>query len=226
MVLVRLRGDLPDHTLETGHHISAIQNVGFGEGSDIGGPGDTTSTARCGASGQNPSTSPTVSTRAWLTKATSGARTVSGSLASLNPFRRRTRCRADSHRHTVPSSRLSSSSRARAHFLQGSVAAALPARAHTGTRRLAYVTTHRRQPNGERRPYAHSSNSGTSATSHPSGPKSVSSCERRAIRPAHPRRGWSFRGRLRGWSCRSCRPLWRSPRLCRSQPQGRGPWRA
>ena len=36
MVLVRLREDLPDHELEAGHDVSAGQNVGFGEGGDIG----------------------------------------------------------------------------------------------------------------------------------------------------------------------------------------------
>jgi hypothetical protein len=37
MALVRLREDLPDRKLEAGHDVPALQNVGFGEGGDIGG---------------------------------------------------------------------------------------------------------------------------------------------------------------------------------------------
>src|SRR5687768_16450641 len=42
-----------------------------------------------------------------------------------------------------------------------------------------------------------------------------SSCVRPATCRDLLRRGLCFRGRLRGWSCLSCRPLWRSLRLCR-----------
>jgi hypothetical protein len=34
-VLARLHKDLPDRELETGHYVSAIQNVGFGEDGDV-----------------------------------------------------------------------------------------------------------------------------------------------------------------------------------------------
>ena len=34
--LARLREDLPNRKLETGHNVSSIHNVGFGESDDIG----------------------------------------------------------------------------------------------------------------------------------------------------------------------------------------------
>ena len=49
---------------------------------------------------------------------------------------------------------------------------------------------------------------------------------RRAAGPAHLPKDRSARGRPRGWSRPSCRPLWRSRLPYRSRSRGQGQWRA
>ena len=77
------------------------------------------------------------STLALLTKATSGARTVSGSVASLNPVSAAYTVPRWFSSTYLPGARRTSSSRARARFPQGSSAATLRGRVRTGTRRRA-----------------------------------------------------------------------------------------